>query len=106
MTSKELTMEERVEIARHNKNKDYFVHDDLYNKTTRIQGDLMDLVRGVNYICDFYRGKKGFTQDKVLAAILKVMEIQRLRGFNETFYDIDSFIREQVFEIITRESNE
>ena len=77
--------------------------------TLAIEGDLKGLVDGVHYIQEFYSDKVGFTQDRILQALIKVMEIERLRGFNDKrgvyhdFSNVDSFVREQVFELITRE---
>ena len=74
------------------------------NEELMLENDLLDLVEGINYICDFYRNKKGFDQNKVLDTFIKVREIERLRGFNTSqSFSIDSFSREQVFELVTRE---
>ena len=74
------------------------------NEVMILENDLLDLVEGINYICDFYRNKKGFDQNKVLDTFIKVREIERLRGFNTSqSFSIDSVSREQVFELVTRE---
>ena len=86
------------------RNKAYFITDESYgNKDLLVQGDLMELVRGVNYIMDFYKDIEGFTSDNVLRTLLKVLEIERLRGTAGSIQNIDSFVREQVFDILTRE---
>lgn len=74
----------------------------------KVEGDLLSLIEGVAYIQNFYKEYKGFTQDKILETIIKVLDIERLRGIDNeeyyySFYNIDSFVREQVFDIITRE---
>ena len=73
-----------------------------------VEGDLLSLITGVAYIQNFYKEYEGFTQDKILETIIKVLDIERLRGIDNeeyyySFYNIDSFVREQVFDIITRE---
>ena len=73
-----------------------------------VEGDLLSLITGVAYIQNFYKEYEGFTQDKILETIIKVLDIERLRGIDNKryyydFYNIDSFVREQVFDIITRE---
>jgi len=68
-----------------------------------IEGELLNLVEGVNYIENVYYDQKGFTQDNILKAVFKVLEIERLRGIWDGTYNIDSFIRENVFDIISRE---
>lgn len=84
-------------------NKTYTIYDDLYDKEIIVQGDLMELVRGVNYIANFYNDIEGFTFDNILRTLLKVLEIERLRGTSGDIRNIDSFVREQVFDILTRE---
>ena len=74
----------------------------------KVEGDLLSLIEGVAYIQNFYKEYEGFTQDKILETIIKVLDIERLRGIDNKryyygFYNIDSFVREQVFDIITRE---
>ena len=74
----------------------------------KVEGDLLSLIEGVAYIQEVYKGYEGFTQDKILETIIKVLDIERLRGIDNkkyyySFYNIDSFVREQVFDIITRE---
>ena len=73
-----------------------------------VESDLLSLITGVAYIQNFYKEYEGFTQDKILETIIKVLDIERLRGIDNkryyySFYNIDSFVREQVFDIITRE---
>lgn len=84
-------------------NKTYTIYDDFYGREVIVQGDLMELVRGVNYIANFYNDIEGFTFDNVLRTLLKVLEIERLRGTSGDIRNIDSFVREQVFDILTRE---
>ena len=73
----------------------------------KVEGDLLSLIEGVAYIQNFYKEYEGFTQDKILETIIKVLDIERLQGFHSVGYynnfSIDSFVREQVFNIITRE---
>tara|TARA_A100001011_G_C13918517_1_gene678112 strand:- start:59 stop:346 length:288 start_codon:yes stop_codon:yes gene_type:complete len=74
----------------------------------KVEGDLLSLIEGVAYIQEVYKEYEGFTQDKILETIIKVLDIERLRGIDNkkyyySFYNIDSFVREQVFDIITRE---
>jgi hypothetical protein len=74
----------------------------------KVEGDLLSLIEGVAYIQNCYKEYEGFTQDKILETIIKVLDIERLRGIDNkkyyySFYNIDSFVREQVFDIITRE---
>ena len=78
------------------------------------------LTGGVEYILEFYKDKQLLTKqeietttsngeaeiiarNKILHAIIKVIQIQNLRGFDQGFDCIDSFVREEVFDIITRE---
>ena len=68
-----------------------------------IEGELLNLVEGVNYIENAYYDQEGFTQDNILKAVFKVLEIERLRGIWDGTYNIDTFIRENVFDIISRE---
>jgi|TARA_B100000902_G_C26963485_1_gene741691 hypothetical protein len=86
-----------------NQNKSYFVTDDSTGEELEIQGELMELVRGVNYVMNFYKDTEGFTSDSVLKTIIKVLEIERLRGIGDNSFSVDSFIRENVFDILTRE---
>ena len=82
--------------------------------------ELEVLGEGVEYILEFYKDKQLLTKqeietttsngeaeiiarNKILHAIIKVIQIQNLRGFDQGFYNIDSFVREEVFDIITRE---
>ena len=82
--------------------------------------ELEVLGEGVEYILQFYKDKQLLTKqeietttsngeaeiiarNKILHAIIKVIQIQNLRGFDQGFYNIDSFVREEVFDIITRE---
>ena len=74
----------------------------------KVERDLLSLIEGVAYIQEVYKEYEGFTQDKILETIIKVLDIERLRGIDNKryyygFYNIDSFVREQVFDIITRE---
>ena len=74
----------------------------------KVEGDLLSLIEGVAYIQNCYKEYEGFTQDKILETIIKVLDIERLRGIHNVryyynFYNIDSIVREQVFDIITRE---
>jgi hypothetical protein len=86
------------------KQRAYFIQDELQgNKDLLVWGDLMELVRGVNYIMEFYNDIEGFTSDNVLRTLLKVLEIERLRGTSGSIDNIDSYVREQVFDILTRE---
>lgn len=86
------------------KQRAYFIQDELQgNKDLLVWGDLMELVRGVNYIMEFYNDIEGFTSDNILRTLLKVLEIERLRGTSGSIDNIDSYVREQVFDILTRE---
>ena len=96
---KEIKMEEAIK----NKEKAYFIQDDYGNEELIVQGDLMELVRGVNYIMRFYNDIEGMTSDNILKTIIKVLEIERLRGIGDNSFSVDSFIRENVFDILTRE---
>ena len=74
----------------------------------KVEGDLLSLIEGVAYIQNCYKEYEGFTQDKILETIIKVLDIERLRGIHNVryyynFYNIDTIVREQVFDIITRE---
>jgi hypothetical protein len=73
----------------------------------KVEGDLLSLIEGVAYIQNFYKEYEGFTQDKILETIIKVLDIERLQAFHSVGYynnfSIDSLVREQVFAIITRE---
>ena len=92
-----------MKIAMENRDKAYFIHDDYDNKELIVQGELMELVRGVNYIMRFYEDIEGMTSDNILKTIIKVLEIERLRGIGDNSFSVDSFIRENVFDILTRE---
>lgn len=96
-------MEERIKIAMENRDKKYLLHDDYGNQELEIQGELMELIRGVNYIMRFYGEVEGFTSDNILKTIIKVLEIERLRGIGDESFSVDSFIRENVYIILTRE---
>ena len=96
---KEIKMEEAIK----NKEKAYFIQDDYGNEELIVQGELMELVRGVNYIMRFYDDIEGMTSDNILKTIIKVFEIERLRGIGDNSFSVDSFIRENVFDILTRE---
>ena len=96
---KEIKMEEAIK----NKEKAYFIQDDDGNEELIVQGELMELVRGVNYIMRFYNDIEGMTSDNILKTIIKVLEIERLRGIGDNSFSVDSFIRENVFDILTRE---
>ena len=86
------------------KERAYFIKDELQgDKDLLVRGELMELVRGVNYIMEFYNGKDGFDSNNVLKALLKAYEIERLRGIGEQSFSVDSFLRESVFDIITRQ---
>tara|TARA_A100001201_G_C4072955_1_gene196397 strand:- start:169 stop:474 length:306 start_codon:yes stop_codon:yes gene_type:complete len=97
-----VTEEAKKEYLR-KKERAYFITDELQGKDLLVWGDLMELVRGVNYIMEFYNDVEGFTSDNVLRTLLKVLEIERLRGTLGSMQNIDSFVREQVFDILTRE---
>ena len=92
-----------MEEAIKNKEKAYFIQDDYGNEELIVQGELMELVRGVNYIMRFYDDIEGMTSDNILKTIIKVLEIERLRGIGDNSFSVDSFIRENVFDILTRE---
>lgn len=96
-------MEERLKIAQHNKERAYLLHDDYTGKDLLVWGELMELVRGVNYIMEVYNDIEGFTSDNVLRTLIKVFEIERLRGISDNSFSVDSFIRENVYDILTRE---
>ena len=89
-------------------------------KSNTLVSELEVLGEGVEYILEFYKDKQLLTKqeietttsngeaeiiarNKILHAIIKVIQIQNLRGFDQGFYNIDSFVREEVFDIITRE---
>ena len=89
-------------------------------KSNTLVNELEELNEGVEYILEFYKDKQLLTKqeietttsngeaeiiarNKILHAILKVIQIQNLRGFDQGFYNIDSFVWEEVFDIITRE---
>ena len=89
-------------------------------KSNTLVNELEELNEGVEYILEFYKDKQLLTKqeietttsngeagiiarNKILHAIIKVIQIQNLRGFDQGFYNIDSFVREEVFDIITRE---
>ena len=98
-----MVTEEAMKIAMENRNKEYYIHDDYGNEKLIVQGELMELVRGVNYILNFYGEIEGMTSDNILKTIIKVLEIERLRGIGDNSFSVDSFIRENVFDILTRE---
>ena len=86
-----------------NQIKSYFVHDDKANKELEIQGTLMELVRGVNYIQEFYKDNENWDQTTILSAVLKVAQVEKLKWDND-FTSVDSFFREQVYEILTQDN--
>lgn len=102
---KEIKMvtEEAMKIALENRDKAYYIHDDYGNRQLIVQGELMELVRGVNYIMRFYEDIEGMTSDNILKTIIKVLEIERLRGIGDNSFSVDSFIRENVYDILMRE---
>ena len=96
---KEIKMEEAIK----NKEKAYFIQDDYGNEELIVQGELMELVRGVNYIMGFYKDIEGMTSDNILKTIIKVLEVERLRGFGNDSFSVDSIVRENVYDILMRE---
>jgi len=98
-----MVTEKAMKIAMENRDKAYYIHDDYGNEELIVQGELMELVRGVNYIMRFYGEIEGMTSDNVLKTIIKVLEIERLRGIGDNSFSVDSFIRENVFDILVRE---
>jgi hypothetical protein len=44
----------------------------------KVEGDLLSLIEGVAYIQEFYKEYEGFTQDKILETIIKVLDIEVL----------------------------
>ena len=86
-----------------NQNKSYFVNDDSTGEELEVQGTLMEIVRGVNYIQEFYKDDHEWSQTTILNAVLRVAQIEKLK-WNNDFTSIDSFFREQVYEILMRES--
>lgn len=86
-----------------NQNKSYFVTDESTGAELEIQGTLMGMVRGVNYIQDFYENDHKWSQTEILNAVLKVAQIEKLKWDND-FLSVDSFFREQVYEIL-RQNN-
>jgi hypothetical protein len=91
------------EIVERNQNKSYFVTDDSTKKELEIQGALMQMVRGVNYIQSFYKDDHEWSQTEILSAVLRVAQVEKLKWNNE-FEGVDSFFREQVYEILMREN--
>jgi len=86
-----------------NQNKSYFVNDDSTGEELEVQGTLMEIVRGVNYIQSFYKDDHEWSQTEILSAVLRVAQVEKLKWNNE-FEGVDSFFREQVYEILMRES--
>ena len=66
---------------------------------------LEGLINGVDYIMNYYSELQGIklSSDEVFNAILDVMQIERLQRHDQDFTNIDSFVREQVFELIRRD---
>ena len=85
-------METNIEIG----NEHYLVEEG---------SQLHGLIQGVNYITSYYQELQGInlTQDEVFNAILDVIQIERLQRHNQDLNNIDSFVREQVFELIRRD---
>lgn len=71
----------------------------------QVEGDLLDLIEGVAYIQNFYQEDydEPFSQNQILNALLRVLEIERLRGTLGNINNIDSFVREQVHDILLRD---
>ena len=70
------------------------------------QGSQLEgLINGVEYIINYYDELQGIqlSSDEVFNAILDVMQIERLQRHDQDFTNIDSFVREQVFELIRRD---
>ena len=100
---KKMVTEEAMKIALQNRDKAYYIHDDYGNNKLIVQGELMELVRGVNYIMDVYKDIEGMTSDNILKTIIKVLEVERLRGFGNDSFSVDSIVRENVYDILMRE---
>ena len=98
-----MVTEKAMKIAMENRDKAYYINDDYGNNELIVQGELMELVRGVNYIMRFYEDIEGMTSDNILKTIIKVLEVERLRGFGNDSFSVDSVVRENVFDILTRE---
>lgn len=81
----------------------YFVTDESTGQELEIQGTLMEIVRGVNYIQEFYKNDQEWSQTTILNAVFKVAQIEKLK-WNNDFTGIDSFFREQVYEILTQDN--
>ena len=86
-----------------NRTKSYFVTDEMTGQELEIQGTLMEIVRGVNYIQEFYKNDREWSQTTILSAVFKVAQIEKLK-WNNDFLSIDSFFREQVYEILTQDN--
>ncbi len=96
--------EQRIKEYLRKKERAYFIKDELQgDKDLLVWGDLMELVRGVNYIMEFYNDIEGFDSNHLLKALLNAYKIERLRGIGEQSFSVDSFLRESVFDIITRQ---
>ena len=70
------------------------------------QGSQLEgLINGVEYIINYYDELHGWklSSDEVFNAILDVIHIERLLRHDQDFTNIDSFVREQVFELIRRD---
>jgi len=82
-------METNIEIG----NQHYLVQE---------EGQLHGLIQGVNYIMSYYKDVCGIILEEkdVLAGILAVVQIQKIKNRPEDFLSIDSFIREKVYEFI------
>tara|TARA_R100001510_G_C7463404_1_gene82939 strand:- start:68 stop:337 length:270 start_codon:yes stop_codon:yes gene_type:complete len=85
-------METNIEIG----NEHYLVEDG---------SQLHGMIQGVNYIISYYEDLHGWklTQDEVFNALLDVMQIERLQRHDQDFNNVDSYVREQVFELIRRD---
>tara|TARA_B100001057_G_C22603663_1_gene853808 strand:+ start:587 stop:856 length:270 start_codon:yes stop_codon:yes gene_type:complete len=85
-------VETNIEIG----NEHYLVEDG---------SQLHGLIQGVNYIVSYYQELQGIklTQDEVFNAILDVIQIEKLQRHDQDFSNVDSFVREQVFELIRRD---
>jgi hypothetical protein len=91
------------EKAIRNRTKSYFVTDEMTGQDLEIQGTLMEIVRGVNYIQEFYKDDQEWSQTTILNAVLKVAQIEKLKWDND-FTSVDSFFREQVYEILKQDN--
>ena len=85
-------METNIEIG----NEHYLVEEG---------SQLHGLIQGVNYIISYYESLHGWKlkQDEVFNAILDVIQIERLQRHDQDFNNIDSYVREEVFELIRRD---